>query len=122
MSIFSLILIVLWVAIIIEGVYGYSKGHFPKEEDKVKKHDPTAYKKWVKISSVLLIICSIINIILSILDYFSEANDWKFTIMIVATVVLAIVIMSVIYCKVVIPADRKAGIEGEFKKILEENK
>ena len=75
MSIFSLILIVLWVAIIIEGVYGYSKGHFPKEEDKVKKHDPTAYKRWVKISSVLLIICSIVNIVLSILDSFSEAND-----------------------------------------------
>ena len=99
-----------------------SKGHFPKEEDKVNKHEPMAYKKWVKISSVILIICSIINIILSILDFFSETNDWKFTILIAVIVILAIAIMSIAYRKIVIPSDRKAGIEGEFKKILEENK
>lgn len=121
MGIFSLILIVLWIAIIFEGIYGLAKGHFPKEQNKVEKHDPAPYKKWVKISSVVLILCSVVNIILSILDSFSEAEDWKFVGLIVLAVILTIVIMSISYRKIVIPADRKAGIEGEFKKILEEN-
>ena len=68
MGIFTLILIVLWLSLVFEGIYGLVKGYFYREQNRVKKHDPDAYRKWVRITCVFLIICAVLNTIWCILD------------------------------------------------------
>lgn len=122
MGIFSIILIIIWLSLIFDGVYGIAKGHFFKEQDKVQKHDQNAYRKWVRISGVLLIICSAINITWSIFDAFADDFDWTYVILIVITVAIFIAIVATTYYKIVKSADKKAGIESEIDKILKEKK
>ena len=71
---------------------------------------------------MLLLFCSVINIVFSVLDSFSDDFDWKYILLIVLTVVATIVVMGITYRKIVMPADKKAGIESEFDKILKKNK
>ena len=65
---FSLILIVLWLSLVFEGIYGLVNGYFYREKSKAEKHAPDAYRKWVRITSVFLIICAVLNTIWCILD------------------------------------------------------
>lgn len=122
MGIISLILIVLWLSLIIDGIYGIVKGYFFREQNKVSKHEPNAYHKWVRLSSVFIIICGITNTIWCILDSISEKAGYKYLILIIITVVIIIAITAVLYCLIVKPADKKIGIESEFSKILKDNK
>ena len=122
MGLFSIIIIVLWASVIFEGIYGIVKGYFYREQEKVKKHEPNAYRKWVRLSSVFITICGVLNVIWSILDGFSEAADSKYIIFIIITVVVAIAAVAVAYTRIVRPADKALGIESEFDKILKDGK
>ena len=120
MGILSIILIILWVVLLFEGIYCFVKGYFHKEAEKIKKHEPNAYRKWVKISGVLLILCSVINIVLGVLDSLSDAADWRYTILCVIVVAVMVAIISISYWIIVKPADKKSGIESEIDKIFNE--
>ena len=122
MGIFSLILIVLWLSLVFEGIYGLVNGYFYREKSKAEKHAPDAYRKWVRITSVFLIICAVLNTIWCILDSLSKKDDFTYTILIIVTVIVMIEITVITYCLIVKPADEKLGIESEFSKILKENK
>lgn len=122
MGILSIILIVIWATTIFNGIYGLAKGYFYREQEKAKQHEPKAYQKWIRFSSVFLILCGVINVILSILDGFSKANDFKYVIFIIITVAVVIAIIAVAYTRIVKPADKAIGIESEFDKILKEDK
>ena len=122
MGILSIVLIVIWASMILTGIYGLVKGYFYGEQDKVKKHEPNAYRKWIKLSSVFVILCGVINVVLSILDGFAAAGDWKYVIFICVTVVVVIAAAAVAYVCIVKPADKAMGIESEFDKILKDNK
>ena len=122
MGIFTLILIVLWLSLVFEGIYGLVKGYFYREQNRVEKHDPDAYRKWVRITSVFLIICAVLNTIWCILDARSGKQDFTYTVLIIVTVIVMIAITAISYCLIVKPADKKLGIESEFSKILKENK
>ena len=63
MGILSIVLIVIWASMILTGIYGLVKGYFYGEQDKVKKHEPNAYRKWIKLSSVFVILCGVINVV-----------------------------------------------------------
>ena len=122
MGIFTLILIVLWLSLVFEGIYGLVKGYFHREQNRVEKHDPDAYRKWVRITSVFLIICAVLNTIWCILDALSDKQDFTYTVLLIITVIVMIAITAISYCLIVKPADKKLGIESEFSKILKENK
>ena len=122
MGIFTLILIVLWLSLVFEGIYGLVKGYFYREQNRVEKHDPDAYRTWVRITSVFLIICAVLNTIWCILDALSDKQDFTYTVLIIVTVIVMIAITAISYCLIVKPADKKLGIESEFSKILKENK
>ena len=122
MGIVSIILIVIWLSFILEGVYGIVKGYFYHEQNKVDKHDPDAYRKWVRLSSVFCMICGVLNAIWCILDAISENSGFIYIILIIITVVVTIAVTAVSYRLIVKPADQKIGIESEFDKILKNNK
>lgn len=122
MGIFSIILIVIWALMIVEGIYGLVKGYFFHEQEKVKKHEPNAYHKWIRLSSVLIIICGVLCVLWSFLDGFSKATDFKYIIFIIITVVVIIAAIAVAYRCIVKPADKAIGIESEIDKILKEDK
>ena len=122
MGIFSIILIILWLSVIADGIFALVKGYFPREQDKVKKHEPNAYRKWIRFSSIFVILCGVINVILSILDGFSGANDFKYVIFTAITVVIVVAVVAIAYARIVKPADKALGIESEFDKIFENEK
>lgn len=116
--IFSIILIIIWASIIFNGIYGIIKGYFYGEKEKAKKHEPIAYRKWIKLSSVFLIICGILNVIWSYLEGFSDGNDFKYVLYIIITVIVVITIIAIAYTRIVKPADKAIGIESEFDKTI----
>ena len=104
----TIILVIVWASIIFQGIYGLVKGSFYHEQkDEAKKHEPNAYRKWVRISSVFITLCGIINVILSILDGFSGAHDFKYVIFIVITAAVVIAATAVAYACIVKPADKR---------------
>lgn len=122
MGIFSLILVVLWLSLLFDGIYGIVKGYFYREQSKAEKHAPDAYSKWVRITSVFIILCAVLNTIWCILDSLSKKEDNTYIVLIIITVMVMIAIAAVSYCLIVKPADKKLGIESEFSRILKENK
>lgn len=122
MGILDVVLIILWATTIFDGVFGIVKGYFYREKEKVNKHDPVAYRKWIRLSGVFLILCGVINIILCILDAFADAFNFKYVIFIVITVAVVIAAISVLYARIVKPADKALGITSEFDEILKKDK
>ena len=118
MGIFTAIQIALWISLIASGVYGIAKGYFYREREKTELHEPKAYRKWVRLSSAILVLGGLINILWSILDAFNNVRDWTYVILILATVALVIVLTAVSYACIVKRADKKAGIESEIDRIL----
>lgn len=112
----SIILIIIWAMTIFYGIYGIVKGHFYREQEKAgKQHEPNAYHRWVRLSSVFMLICGVLNVIWSILDGFSDASDWKYIIFIIITVVITIAAAAIAYRFIVKPADEKARIGRKQK-------
>ncbi len=122
MGLMTIVLIVMWASVVFEGIYGVVKGYFYREQEKAKKHEPVAYRKWVRLSGVFIAVCGVLNIIWSVLDSVSKAADFKYTIYIIITVVAVIAAAAVSYTRIVKPADKANGIESEFDKILKDNK
>ncbi len=121
MGVFSIILIILWAYLIFDGVYGIIKGVFHKEEKKVEKHEPKAYHKWVRISSVFFTLCGILNIVwIAMGAIYSDDNTYLIYTLI--TVAVCILLTAVTYRIIVKTADKKIGIQGEFSEILKESK
>ena len=122
MGIVSIALIVMWAVVICNGIFALVKGYFYREQEKAKKHEPNAYRKWIRISGVLLIICGVLNIIWNILDSVSKESGFKYVIFIIITVAVVVAVIAFAYARIVKPADEAAGIESEFDKILKEDK
>lgn len=122
MGILTIVLIVIWISTAFEGIYGIAKGYFRHEREKAKKHEPNAYRKWVRLSSVFLIIFSVLNIIWCILDGATDAFDFKYVVYVIITVAVFIAAIAVAYILIVKPADKANGIESDFDRILKENK
>ena len=122
MGIGSIALIIIWAGTVYNGVYALVKGFFPHEEKKAEKHDPKAYRKWVRFSGVFLTLCGVLNMIWNLLDAFSESPDFSSVLWVIITVVVAIAIICIGYVCIVKPADKAAGIESDFDKILKEEK
>ena len=117
----SIILMVLWAACIYQDIFGLIKGYFIGEKKKVEKHEPAAYRKWIRISSVLLILCGALNIFWEICDLCApDAGSFKYTILFIITLAVMIAAVSVAYVLIVKPADKKKGIESELEKEIKE--
>ena len=106
----TILLIIIWTPLIYEGVFGLIKGYFHGEQEKAKKHEPKAYRKWVRLSSVFIVLCGALNLVFSVLDGFSETNSMKYIVYILITVAVTIAASGVAYVGIVKPADKASGI------------
>ena len=121
MGVLSWIMVAIWAALVLNGLHGLIKGYFYHEQKKAEQHEPTAYRKWVRLCGVFLMLGSGLNIYWCVLDAFSESSDFTYMLYLILTTAVVIALAGVFYACFVRPADKKAGIESEFSRRYHEN-